>query len=163
MPTDKIKVRVTKIRELASDFVNEKLNEEYLPLIDKVIERLTKSQPSPLLRGKEKIWAAGILHLLGHTNYLYDPSSEPHITFEDLNAYFGTSASSVSNKAATMKHLFKIDRRFSFDFMTDTRKTNHPIFDTEQMDGFTVPMAVIPEAYQQIVKEALAERDKQSE
>lgn len=154
MSKEKLKEKVDKITKLAANFCAQKLNEEYFELAEKVIGKLSRKKPSPLLRGKEEIWAAGVVHAIGHVNFLYDNSFEPYITFDELNEYFGTKKSSVGNKAAEIRKMFKMNRLTNFDFMTDSRKEDHPIYNTVMVDGFIVPISSIPEEYQQIVKEA---------
>lgn len=154
MSKEKLKKRVDRITELATGFCIEKLNEEYFDLAEKVIGKLSRKRPSPLLKGKEEIWAAGIVHAIGFVNFLYDKSFEPYITFDELNEYFGTKKSSVGNKSAEIRKMFKMNRLTNFDFMTEDRKESHPIYNTVMVDGFIVPVSSIPEEYQQIVKEA---------
>ncbi|MEM7575706.1 MAG: DUF6398 domain-containing protein, partial [Bacteroidota bacterium] len=122
MSKEKLKEKVDKITRLATSFCAQKLNEEYFELVEKVIGKLSRKRPSPLLRGKEEIWAAGVVHAIGHVNFLYDNSFEPYITFDELNEYFGTKKSSMGNKAAEIRKMFKMNRLTNFDFMTDSRK-----------------------------------------
>jgi len=154
MSKEKLKERVDKITELATSFCAQKLNEEYFEIIEKVIGKLSRKRPSPLLKGKEEIWAAGIVHAIGHVNFLYDRSFEPFITFDELNDYFGTKKSSVGNKAAEIRKMFKMNRLTNFDFMTAGRKDDHPIYNSVMVNGFIVPISSLPEEYQQIVREA---------
>ena len=71
-----------------------------------------------------------------------------------LNEYFGTKKSSVGNKAAEIRKMFKMNRLTNFDFIADSRKEDHLIYNTVLVDGFIVPISSIPEEYQQIVREA---------
>jgi len=154
MSKEKLKEKVDKITELATSFCLQKLNKEYVELAEKVIGKLSRKRPSPLLRGREEIWAAGVVHAIGQVNFLYDSSFEPYITSDELNEYFGSKKSSVGNKAAEIRKMFKMNRLSNFDFMTDSRKEDHPVYNTVMVDGFIVPVSSIPEEYRQIVKEA---------
>lgn len=154
MSKEKLKEKVDKITTLATNFCAEKLNEEYVELVEKVIGKLSRKRPSPLLRGKEEIWAAGVVHAIGHVNFLYDKSFEPYITFDELNDYFGTKKSSVGNKAADIRKMFKMNRMSNFDFMSKSIKEDHPLNNLVMVDGFIVPISSIPEEYQQMVKAA---------
>jgi len=154
MSKEKLKERVDKITKLATSFCAQKLNEEYFALAEKVIGKLHRKRPSPLLRGKEEIWAAGVVHAIGHVNFLYDKSFKPHITFEELNEFFGTKKSSVGSKAADIRKMFKMNRVTNFDFMTDSRKQDHPVYNMVMVDGFIVPLSSIPKEYQEMVKAA---------
>lgn len=154
MSKAKLKKRVDKITDLATSFCTQRLNEEYLDLVEKVIGKLKRKRPSPLLRGKEEIWAAGVVHAIGHVNFLYDNSFKPYITFDELNDYFGTKKSTVGNKAAEIRKMFKMNRITNFDYMTNSRKEDHPIYNSVMVNGFIVPISSLPEEYQQIIKEA---------
>ena len=125
---EKLKDRVDEITELASNFCTQKLDEEYFRLIEKLIGKLSRKRPSPLLKGRTEIWAAGIVHALGQVNFLYDNSFEPYISLDELHDYFGTKKSSVGNKAAEIRKMFKMDRFTNFDFLTDSIKKNNPMY-----------------------------------
>lgn len=154
MSKEKLKERVDKITELATSFCAQKLNEEYFALTEQVIGKLSRKRPSPLLRGQEAIWAAGVVHALGHVNFLYDKSFDPYVTFDELNDYFGTKKSSIGNKAAEIRKLFKMDKLTNFDFMTDSLKESHPIYNSVMIDGLIMPISSLPKEYQQIVRAA---------
>jgi hypothetical protein len=154
MSKEALKLRVERISELATSFCSQKLDEEYFELVEKLVGKLSRKRPSPLLRGKEEIWAAGIVHALGQVNFLYDKSFQPYVTFDELNEYFDTKKSSVGNKAAEIRKMFKMDSFSNFDFMTNTVKENNPAFNMIMVDGYFVPISFLPEEYQQIAKEA---------
>ncbi len=154
MSKEKLKERVSKITELATGFCSKKLDEEYFKLVEKVIGKLSRKRPSPLLRGKEEIWSAAVVHAVGQVNFLYDKSFEPYVTLDELNEYFGTKKSSVGSKASEIRKMFKMDRLDNFDYMTDSQKENHPLFNSVMVDGFIVPISSLPEEYQQMVKDA---------
>lgn len=151
---EKLKEKVDRITELATGFCTQKLDEEYFRLTEKVIGKLSRKRPSPLLKGREEIWAAGIVHAVGQVNFLYDKSFEPYISLDELHAYFGTKTSSVGNKAAEIRKMFKMDRFTNFDFMADSIKKSNPMYNTVMVDGFLVSISSLPEAFQQIVKQA---------
>lgn len=60
-------------------FCREFLNDEYAELCRKLAAALARKRPSPLLRGKPKTWACGIVRTIGWVNYLDDPSQKPHL------------------------------------------------------------------------------------
>lgn len=159
MATDKEKLteRTSRIQGLINNFCEEKLNEEYQVVLDKVIGKLSRKRPSPLLRGREAIWAAGIVHAVGHINFLGDKSSKPHATLEDICTFFDTKSSSTGSKAADIRKILKMNRLTSGDYMTNSRRTENPIFNMVMVDGFLVPISSIPPQYQEMVREAAKE------
>ena len=54
------------------------LNEEYRQIIQQVVGALARKRPSPLLRGKDNVWAAAAVHAVGRVNFLDDASQTPH-------------------------------------------------------------------------------------
>lgn len=151
---EKLKERVNTITALATSFCAQKLDNEYFELAEKLIGKLSRKRPSPLLRGRENIWAAGIVHALGQVNFLYDKSFDPYISFDDLNTFFSTKKSSVGNKAADIRKMFKMDRMASSEFMTNSLKKNNPFLDVVMVDGLIYPVSSLPDEYQEIVRKA---------
>jgi len=66
------------ITALADAFCAKQLNDEYRVLIHRVIGSLAGKRPSPLLKGKENVWAAAAVHAVGRVNFLDDPSQVTH-------------------------------------------------------------------------------------
>ena len=59
-----------EIAGLIEPFCDDWLNEEYKALCLHALEKLCRKRPSPLLSGRTRTWAGGILHAVGHTNFL---------------------------------------------------------------------------------------------
>jgi Domain of unknown function (DUF6398) len=78
------------ITALADAFCQKHLNEEYLQLIHRAVGALARKRPSPLLKGKENVWAAGVVHAVGHVNFLDDPSQSPHCKSKTLMSFLGS-------------------------------------------------------------------------
>lgn len=154
MSKEQLQEKVSKIKDLATSFCAQKLNEDYFELTEKVIDKLKRKRPSPLLRGKEEIWAAAVIHAIGQINFLNDKSFEPYITFDEMNDFFVPKKSSVTNKAAEIRKMLKINRMTGFEYMTKDRKDNHPMYNMVMVDGLFMPISSIPEEYQQMVREA---------
>ncbi len=152
MPNEKLKEKVEKISTLTAGFCEQKLDAAYSELVGKLIGKLSRKRPSPLLKGKEEIWAAGIIHAIGQVNFLYDRSSKPNITFDELNDYFFTSKSTVGNKAAEIRKMFKMDRITGFEFMSESNKKDNIFYNSVMVNGFIVPISSLPEEYQDLIK-----------
>ena len=67
------------ITGLVKSFCNKYLNEEYAELSVKLTTKVARKRPSPLISGKENSWAAGIIHAIGSTNFVFDKSQKPYI------------------------------------------------------------------------------------
>lgn len=154
---EKLKKRVEVITDLIDAFCKEKLNDDYLKILKKAIGKLSRKRPSPLLRGRETIWAAGIIHAIGHINFLGDKSFEPYASINDICTYFDTKSSTVGSKAAEIRKLLKLNRLTSGDYMIPSRRESNPIFNMVMVDGFMMPVSSLPPEYQEMVREAAKE------
>jgi hypothetical protein len=160
MPDETLKKRVASISAKAVGFCEEKLNDDYAELVKKLIGKLSRKRPSPLLRGKEEIWAASIVHAIGFVNFLYDRSSKPYVTFNELNDYFGTKQTTVTSKAAEIRTMFKMERIFGFEYMTERSKESNPLYDTVMVNGMLLPISLLPAEHQQMVRAIKAKGGK---
>ncbi len=160
MQTDreKLKAQKEKILELVRAFCKAKLDEEYCRLAEKMTEKLARKRPSPLLRGKPEIWAAGIIHALGTTNFLFDRDFEPYVSLDEINDFFGTKKSTSGNKAKLIRDMFKLDARRNEEFLTERIKKANPFRDMVMINGFLVPISMLPEELQEIVRQAKAQQ-----
>ena len=66
------------ITALVDPFCARYLNEEYRQMIHRAVGALARKRPSPLLTGKESVWAAAVVHAVGRVNFLDDPAQAPH-------------------------------------------------------------------------------------
>lgn len=71
----------------------ELLDEEYAGLARHVVAKLARKRPSPLQSGRAATWAGGVVYALGQVNFLFDRSSEPYVSHDDLADAFGLSKS----------------------------------------------------------------------
>ena len=89
-------------------FCDEKLSEDYKDLCLKLLVKLCRKRPSPLLGGKPHTWAAGIVYAIGQNNFITDKTQKIHMGTRELAAGFGVSASTAAGKAAEIRKMFKI-------------------------------------------------------
>ncbi|HOV84657.1 MAG TPA: DUF6398 domain-containing protein [Paludibacteraceae bacterium] len=136
-------------------FCSEKLNDEYAQFCEKLIKKMGRKRDVPFQRGKLEIWAAAVIHAIGSINFLFDKSFEPYLTTDEINEYFGTKNSTVSSKAREIREMFRLqyyDSEFSTQRMTDSNPFNNMVM----VDGFIVPLDMLPENLQQEVRAARA-------
>jgi hypothetical protein len=72
------------------------LDAEYAALARQAVAKLARKRPSPLLSGRRGTWAAAVVYALGQVKFLFDASSEPHLTADDLSTVFGIAKSTCS-------------------------------------------------------------------
>ena len=90
-------------------FCDEKLDDCYKKLCLKLLEKLCRKRPSPLLGGRSNTWAAGIVYAIGATNFIFDKTQKIHLTAKELSAEFGISANTAGTKAAELRKMFRVD------------------------------------------------------
>jgi hypothetical protein len=97
-----------EIAQIIIRFCDEKLNNDYKDLCLRLLEKLCRKRPSPLLGGHPSTWAAGIVYAIGSNNFIFDKSQEIHMTAGELASAFGISASTAGTKAAEIRKMFNI-------------------------------------------------------
>jgi hypothetical protein len=112
-PVKQSKVSKEKVEEIASiitDFCNTHLNEEYTEVSLRLLEKLRRKRPSPLLKGRTNTWACGIVYSIGSTNFLFDKTQTPHMRASELASHFGISQSTAGSKSGEICKIFNITR-----------------------------------------------------
>lgn len=117
-----------EIGEIIRTVCRDNIDEEYYYLGILLLEKLARKRPSPLLSGKTHVWAAGVLCALGTINFLFDKSTVPYISKEDLADCCGVKQSTASEKSRLIRELFKMsywDSRFSTRRMHERNPLNN--------------------------------------
>ena len=123
------------------------LDEEYADLARRAVAKLARKRPSPLLAGRRATWAAGVVHALGHVNFLADPASEPCITADQLSAAFGVAKSTMTSKARQVRDLLRISR-FSLEFQRADVAAQNPLAWIIEVNGLAVDARHVPPGIQ---------------
>ena len=84
------------------------LDAEYAALCRRLVARLARKRPSPLVRGDTRIWAAGSIYAVAQINFLFDASELPHISAAQLATHLGVVKTSMANKAARIRKLLDL-------------------------------------------------------
>jgi hypothetical protein len=85
------------------------LDEEYASLARRVVAKLARKRPSPIQSGRPPTWAGAVVYALGQVNFLFDSSTTPYATADDLSAAFGVAKSTLGAKAKQVRDLTKMD------------------------------------------------------
>ena len=124
---EKQKMREDEIAQMVTTFCKERLDEEYEQLCEKMVRKLGRKRTKPLLTGRTEIWAAAVVYTVGTMNFLFDKSFEPYVSSVDINNYFGTSSSTVAQKARTIRQLLKLSQYWDKDFSTHHMQESNPM------------------------------------
>jgi hypothetical protein len=138
-----VSLQVDQVFSITDGFCAEYLDEEYAALCRKLVARLARKRPSPLLRGDLRIWAGGVLHALGAINFLFDPSQTPHMTAEDLSLRMGVAKSTMAAKSRTIRESLNL-REYDPELCRREMLANHPWAWFVEIDGLIVDARWLP-------------------
>ena len=112
-------------------------------------------RPSPSWRASDRLrcsaaartWAAAVVYALGQVNFLFDASSEPYLTADDLGAAFRLAKSTMGSKAKQVRDLLKMNH-FTTDFMRADVMAENPMVWFIEVDGLVMDSRTLPIAFQ---------------
>jgi len=125
--------KIEEIKSLITDFCSNHLSDEYIKMSLRLLEKLRRKRPSPLLRGNPVTWACGIIYAIGSTNFLFDKSQTPHMRASELASHFGISQSTAGNKAGEIYKYFNMTT-FDPEWTLPSKLADNPLvwmFETE--------------------------------
>jgi hypothetical protein len=155
MDKEKKITKQDELIQLTKKFCSEKLNEEYALLAEKLICKLGRKRNVPFLTGQTSIWAAAVIHALGTINFLFDKSAKPYITIDELNDFYGTKKSTTGNKSKEIRDLLKLSY-WDKEFSTEKMASSSPFNNMVMVNGLITPISMLPEDFQQLVRETRA-------
>jgi hypothetical protein len=144
---EELEPMVENIMLILNDFCAKFLDDEYAQVLHRLIIKLARKRPSPLLGGKAPTWAAGAIHAIGTVNFVFDPSQKPHVKSWQISEYFGLSQSTVSAKSQSIRKLFKM-RQFDATWMLPSRIDESPMVWFIVVNGLMVDAREMPLAVQ---------------
>jgi len=139
---------VEQIVALTDGFCAEHLDAEYARLCTRLVAKLSRKRPSPLLRGDLRIWAAATIYTVGSVNFLFDRSQPLHLSGEDLSDLTGVPKSTIANKAKQIRDLLGLSR-LDLEFCRRDLLERHPWAWHVQVDGVIVDARMLPAALQE--------------
>src|SRR3982074_3401433 len=100
-----VRPRAAEVIEITDRFCVGHLDLEYAELCRRLVGRLGRQRPSPLVRGRPENWGGGVLPVIGTLNFVFDPSQRPHLKVADLFRLAGVSPATASNKSREIRTL----------------------------------------------------------
>ncbi|MBG6075880.1 DUF6398 domain-containing protein [Polaromonas sp. CG_9.11] len=131
------------IAQATDAFCNQRLNDEYRQLSRLALAALSRKRPSPLLKGKDSAWAAGLVHALGMVNFLFDPSQTPHCKSADIQAHFGVGASTCSSRSKEVREALGMNQ-MAPEWTLPSRLEHNPLVWMLQVNGLLVDARHMP-------------------
>ncbi|MCA9069430.1 MAG: hypothetical protein KDA84_10925, partial [Planctomycetaceae bacterium] len=115
-----VKPVLDEVISMTDEFCQEHLNEEYADLCRKLAEKVSRKRPSPLLRGRTKTWACGIIRTIGWVNFLDDRTTQPHMKLTAIDKALGVGESTGQGKSMEIRKMLKI-HPFDMDWTLPSR------------------------------------------
>jgi hypothetical protein len=140
------------ITALTDTFCAKQLNDEYRVLTHRVVGSLARKRPSPLLKGKENVWAAAAVHAVGRVNFLDDPSQVPHCKPITLFEFFGVAASTGHNKSKEIRQLLGMGP-LSPEWTLPSQLADNPMVWMLQVNGLMIDIRQAPVELQRLAYE----------
>lgn len=137
------------ITEATDAFCALRLNDEYKQLIREAAAALSRKRPSPLLKGKDSAWAAGLVHALGMVNFLFDASQTPHCKAPEIQAHFGIGASTCSSRSREVREALDMSQ-MSPEWTLPSRMDKNPLIWMLEVNGLLVDVRRMPLEVQEI-------------
>lgn len=130
-----------------SAFCLDHLDKEYEAICLRLLEKLCRKRPSPLLRGRAGAWAAGIVYEIASLNFIFDKANPYHMAAGDIASAFGIAASTAYNKAAEIRKLTNLSR-LDPDWMIPSLVEQNPMTWLLSVNGFLVDIRTMPREVQ---------------
>lgn len=121
-------------------------------MIQQVVGALARKRPSPLLRGKDNVWAAAAVHAVGRVNFLDDASQTPHCKPKVIYEYFGIAESTGQNKSKEVRDVLHMGY-LSSAWTLPSRLERNPRVWMVQINGLIVDIRGMPVEWQQMACE----------
>ncbi len=141
--------RYEKIVELSDKVCAGQLNESYAELARYATASLCRKRPSPLVSGKPASWACGIVYALGFVNFLFDKSTEPYISAEQLCKAFGVSKANGYNKSREVRQVLDL-MQFDPDWTLPELMDENPLAWKVQVNGLIMDARSLPREIQEL-------------
>jgi hypothetical protein len=155
-PTEKIPTALAEkfaaITALTDAFCEKHLNDEYRVLIHRLVGGLARKRPSPLLKGKDNVWAAAAVHAVGRVNFLDDPSQVPHCKPKAIYEFFGIAESTGQNKSRQIREAFRMGP-MSPDWTLRRRLADNPLVWILRVNGLMIDIRQAPAELQRFAYE----------
>ncbi len=133
-------------------FCEKHLNDEYRVLIHRVVGTLARKRPSPLLKGKENVWAAGAVHAVGRANFLDDPTHVPHCKPKTIYEFFGIAESTGQIKSKQIRDALGMGLMHP-DWTLPSRLADNPLVWMVQINGLVIDIRRSPPELQRLAYE----------
>ena len=125
------------ISQVTDAFCDQRLSDDYKTMIRLATAALSRKRPSPLLKGQDKAWAAGLAHAVGMVNFLFDPTQTPYCKAAEIWAHFGVGASTGQAKSKEAQNALGMSQN-SPEWTVASNLDKNPLVWLLQVNGLLV-------------------------
>ena len=143
--------RAQQIFDVTDVACREHLDEEYARLVRRLVARLARKRPSPVVRGDVRIWAAGAIYAIGQVNFLFDRTQSPHMTVKQLAEALGVKQTTMANKAGLINRTLDIGI-FEPELSRVAMIEQHPMAWMVMVDGMIVDARMLAPELQDVAR-----------
>jgi hypothetical protein len=140
--------RAQQIFDVTDAACRELLDQEYGRLVRRLVARLARKRPSPIVRGDARIWAAGAIYAVGQVNVLFDRTQTPHMTARQLAEALGVVQTTMANKAGLINRMLDLGV-FEPELSRIAMIQQHPVAWFVEVDGIVVDARMLPPELQE--------------
>ncbi len=115
-----------EITAITDAFCQQHLNAEYADMSRQLTAALCRIDPSPLLKGKAKSWACGIVHALGKVNNLFSHYHPPYMKPSELYELFSVGKGTGAAKSKEIRQLMNM-HQWNLNWCLPSRLEKHPL------------------------------------
>jgi Domain of unknown function (DUF6398) len=144
----KMREKHDAIMSLIEPFSRERLNDEYLIVIRRLLGVLARKRPSPLVNGTAAAWACGIVRTIGWVNFLDDKTQTPYVKMTEVDMAFGVSSGTGQTKSKSIRDMLKIGT-FDPEWTLPSRMDSNPMAWYIQVNGMIVDARSMPREIQE--------------
>jgi hypothetical protein len=137
-----------EVAEIIEAFCDEKLNNEFKEICLRALAKLCRKRPSPLIGGRARTWACGIVYAIGSNNFIFDRSQPIYIPAAEIAEWFGLSKSTAGNKSAEITKLLNLSY-FNTEFLLQRLIDKNPMIWYLQINGLLVDIRHMPRDVQE--------------
>jgi hypothetical protein len=139
--------RYAELIDIIDEFCASHLNDEYRDVSNQLAADLCQDG-SPILKGKARSWAAGIIWSIGRVNFLSDMSFEPAMSQQEFSKAIGVSPATISAKSRAIWNgldLIQCDP----DYTVVSQADRNPLIWMAEVDGFIMDLRSAPREIQE--------------
>lgn len=140
--------RYVEVAVIIEEFCDEKLSVEYKEICLRALAKLCRKRPSPLVSGKARTWACGIVYAIGSNNFIFDKSQPFNMTAAEIAEWFGLSKSTAGSKAAEINRRLDLSY-FNTEFLLKRLIDNNPAIWYLSVNGYMVDIRNMPREVQE--------------